>query len=256
MARVFIGVPSYNGMISAGIVPGLFQITAKHTIHFTSVGTSLLANGFNKLWCTARQMNRFDYFVMIHADIQPDQDSLIKLLEIIKKTGADVVSGVSPIKNVHGLTSTAIGNPDDEWDPPRRLTMTEIHELPPTFDVNQAGHPGKILMINTGFMVVDLRKPWVREFPGFTIRDRIAVHQGQLVTQVLPEDWAFSRFLWEKGAKVLATREPVLHHFGMYPFTNANPWGSDTRDEEWFKSHGGAGDCEPVQVTAASEAAG
>ena len=198
---------------------------------------SLLAANFNGFWCNALN-DRYDYFLMLHADISPQPGWLDILMSEMKATGADVVSVVVPLKDEHGLTSTAIGEPGNNWNPRRRLTMTEVHALPETFDIAQAGYPDDVLLVNTGCFLVDLSKPWCRAAKDdgtaeffFTINDRITFNaSGQAKEDVEPEDWYASRQWARLGAKVVATRKVAVNHRGTFDFTNAYAWGDLQED--------------------------
>lgn len=198
---------------------------------------SLLAACFNEFWCMALN-ERFDYFAMLHADVSPQPGWLDILMDEMKRTGADVVSVVIPIKEPEmGLTSTAIGDPSTNWRPRRRLTMHEVYELPETFDAADAGYPGDALLVNTGCFLVDLSKPWCRatkpdgtaEFH-FTINDKIQERAGQFEHEVEPEDWYASRQWARLDAKVVATRKVALNHRGVADFPNTSPWGDLKED--------------------------
>lgn len=199
---------------------------------------SLLAAGFNNFWCEALNAN-CDYFVMIHADVVPQAGWLDILMDEMKRTGADVMSAVIPLKDPCGLTSTAIGEPGNDWKPRRRLTMNEVYDLPETFDAADAGYPGDVLLVNTGCFLVDLSGDWCRavkpdgtaEFH-FTINDRIRVEDGRFEGDVEPEDWYASRQWARLGVNVMATRKVALSHRGVTDYSNTQAWGSLTEDFE------------------------
>lgn len=205
--------------------------------------SSLLAHGFNNMWCRALN-ERFDYFAMLHADIAPTHGWLDVLMDEMKATGADVLSCVVPFKEATGLTSTAIGDPAESWKPRRRLTMTEIAELPDTFDAADAGYPGDVLLVNSGCFLVDLSKPWCRatnemgeaEFH-FEINDRIVNHRKQFKSEVESEDWYASRQWARMGVKVLATKKVALNHRGVFNYPNYGDWG-DFKEDQNAKSYG------------------
>jgi SAM-dependent methyltransferase len=205
-------------------------------------GGSLLGQQFNLLWTRAQNFRRRDprvtYFAMLHADIEPDAAFWVDvLIGELEAHDADVVSAVVPIKTQDGYTSTAMDEPGDRWVPRRRLTMREVHKLPPTFSADdvramlgeeEAG-PG-CLLVNTGCWVCRLDRRWV-EYAYFTINDRVVrMPDGDLSVEVEPEDWHLSRLLGRFGAKVLATRKVGLTHHGSGGFTNDQPWGKEQDD--------------------------
>jgi hypothetical protein len=193
-----------------------------------NLATPLLAHGFNQCWCSAlnvvRKGQRIDYFVMLHADIVPEEWWIDKLIAEMVRTGADLVSCVVPIKSAHGVTSTAIAGLDP-WVVERRLTMREVMQLPETFGAADCGFPGRALMVNTGCWIADFRKPWVEQVR-FQISNRIVRTAAGFDAQVVPEDWDFARQIVELEGLVLATRKVSLAHIGPNPFRNQTAWGS------------------------------
>jgi hypothetical protein len=204
---------------------------------------SNLAHGFNQGLCFA--LNKRDeglstHLAILHADISAPWWVDILYDEMLA-TGADWIAAISPIKDVHGTTSTAISCIDSPWNPWCRITMREIHGLPETFSVKDLGEEGKgyALLLNTGCMLIDLRKPWFKEVGDrgelaahFEIRNRIVFIPGKgWCAQTETEDWLLSRVLNEAGAKLFATRKVKLRHYGELPFTNEMPWGDWDQDQ-------------------------
>lgn len=191
---------------------------------------SLLAYGFNRLWCNAlnARKNGITHFLLLHSDVIPyDAKNWVNILkaEMLGKE-ADVMSVVVPIKSPQGLTSTGYeeGKPED-WAV-KRLTMTEIMELPPTFTSNK-------LLVNTGCMLVDITKSWAEEIC-FTVNDRIVKNEnGEFVARNEPEDWHFSKQVRNFGGSVWATRKVIVAHMGRADYMNDDAWGSETSDPLW-----------------------
>lgn len=235
---VFACMPTHSCLVDMRANAALQQPTIRNDIavKIDQRASSLLAHGFNNLWCKALN-ERFDYFAMLHADICPTHGWLDILMDEMKATGAEVLSCVVPFKEATGLTSTAIGDPAKTWKPRRRLTMTEIDDLPDTFDAADAGYPGDVLLVNSGCFLVDLSKPWCRatnefgeaEFH-FTINDRIVNHRGQFKSEVESEDWFASRQWARMGVKVLATKKVILNHRGVFNYPNYGDWGDFKED--------------------------
>jgi SAM-dependent methyltransferase len=239
VAHVFLVIPSYKRQVDVGVLHPLLYASKKHTFYLANVDSSATCMTFNLAWAQALDAyesgvaGRPTHFAMWHSDISPEPWWLDKMLDIMDQTGADVVSAVSPIKDQQGFTSTAIDETVGDCDPywrVRRLTMKEIHAMPPTFT-----HPK--LLLNTGLMVVDLSKTWTTS-AYFTIEDRITKYHGRRSPQLMPEDWGFSRMALKAGAKLFATREVRLTHFGEFGFTNAQPWGTVSTDEIRTYGHG------------------
>lgn len=209
--------------------------------------TSLLPFTFNLIWTGALNdragaatweldgsmgTRPIDYFAMIHDDIKPDGGWIGTLVGELEATGADLISAVVPIKDGRGLTSTAVDDTGDAWNP-RRLTLKEVHDLPPTFGDSDVGGA---LLLNTGLWVCRFDRPWV-ERVGFRQQDCIVRRGGRFVAQTTPEDWDFTRQVRLQGGKVLATRKVGLEH-ERPEFTNRRPWGVWASDEgdSWSKA--------------------
>lgn len=226
---VFLTVPHYGGLTwptCAGLLTASFRF---HPMITGECG-SLLCHVFNRLWAECLNLRvrpdaprRPTHFAMLHADCAPDPGWLDVLLDEMEATGADILSAVVPIKDARGLTSTGV---QDFHDRIRRFTLTEVHQFPETFDAAAAGHPDKALMVNTGCWLARLDRPWVEDFPGFTILDGVQPVGGQRLPVVLSEDWHASRWWHDHGVKVMATRKVGLGHIGQASYRNDKPWGT------------------------------
>lgn len=239
--KLFIGLPTYGGqrwntmaLLSAQQNQRFFK-----TMHAMELDGSLLANGFNKMLITARQLHaqgECDFFLLLHADIVPidSKNWLDQLMEARQDARlqykdnepnkAQVLSVVSPIKDARGITSTAVEGPT-VWNP-RRLTMKEVLDGPETFTRED-------LLVNTGMLLIDMRKnEWVNKVC-FNISDGILrTPDGNLHAGTQPEDWQFSRAVKEVcresgGIKLWATRKVKIIHRGYYNYPNFTSWGAD-----------------------------
>jgi len=225
---VFLGMPAGDSFINNGAAQGQYQLaTQRYRVANVSVCGSALGQTFNKLWASALGMSGVTHFAMLHSDVVPVQGWLDLLMDAMEANGADVVSAACRIKDAKGLTSTAVGDPGDPWDY-RRLTVSELERLPMVFGIDDIPSEitddfRKALLVNTGCWVCDLRRPWWRERDkegklrwAFTQNDRISIRpDGQYVVEFCPEDWLFSRFCHEVGAKVLCARNVVRMHVGI-----------------------------------------
>jgi len=193
-------------------------------------------DAFNVLWVEALNLairGEATHFAMLHSDSDVPPGWLDTLIEEMDVTGADAISVIVPIKDARGLADCGIGDPSDRWRPFRRFTMHEIHRLPETFSADEIGYPGHMLLSGTGCLLVDLRRPVFQtvepdgtvpicfNFPTRVHRDA----SGQFHSQRESEDWYFSRTLWERGGKLVATRKVRLGHQGGFTFPNWEPWG-------------------------------
>lgn len=219
--KLLVALPTYDGRRHNGNAMVDLALIRNLDVRLLQVHNSLLAMNFNKSWCEALNWGA-DAFMMLHADIVPVTDFWPAILfQELYDRKASVLSVVSPIKTPAGLTSTALET-EDAWNP-QRLSMAEVFEKPETFTDER-------LLINTGLMLVDMRQPWVHEFPGFTINDRILIKDGLRYPQVQPEDWNFSREAKRLGASLYATRKIVIQHVGEAGYDNSCAWGTQETD--------------------------
>jgi len=236
---VFLAAP-HAGPIHSGAARAIYQaaIGDGSPIQIVGVGqanSSLLAFNFNILLASAldaRDAGEVTHFAMLHADIEPipelDEAGMVTvgwvdiLCREMAASGADVVSAVVPIKEVSGnpRTSTAIFDDANPWTPKQFLYVANKEELPTTFTNLQVCQPGEHLGINTGCMLIDLRRPWWDDF-AFEIRDRIVKGpNGKRHAQVRPEDWEMSRHVQSHGGVVAATWAVKLSHHGSMAWNN------------------------------------
>lgn len=239
---VMLGIPTHSRTLNYGAAQGLFRASWSHKVKVDVSESSLLAKAFNTLWCNA--LNRAEagditHLAFLHTDIAPCDGWIDILIEEMEKHGASFCSAISPIKDPRGLTSTGLGEPGLSWSPLRRFSMAEVAEFPTTFDAESIGHPGKVLLLNSGCWVADLRD---RQFFArgtdnearvfFTINDRVVCEDGTWVAQVESEDWFFSRRMHELGIKAVATRAVSLKHMGVAAYPNDVVWGTLEHDED------------------------
>lgn len=224
--EIFIGMPHY-GQIDSHAARAMLSRASWRPTASMDIGSSFLTDAFNTLWCAALNQRKdgVRYFAMLHADIAPAPGWVDILLDELTRLNAGVVSAVSPIKDVRGLTSTGIDDPDTRWEPLRRLTMREVHRLPETFDAEDAGHPGHTLLVNTGCFLADLSRPWAQQIC-FEVHNEIVCEGGVFRPRAIPEDWDFSRQLRQHGVSVYATRKVRLAHRGTWDYRNDLPWGA------------------------------
>jgi hypothetical protein len=220
----------------AGAEARLAGMSLKDSPHPKDVDTNLIGAAWEEGW---KGTGNFTHFAMLHDDIVPQNNWLDALVDELLATGADLLSAVVPIKDVNGMTSTAIDG-EDIFLVERRITMTEVYRLPPTFSAADCGYPSKALLTNSGCWVCDFTKPW-RYNIRFTIQDRIRrdPRTGLWQAEVASEDWQFARDVQAQGGKVLATRKVGLAHFGHLPFANNGPWGEAEYDTASAHRFGG-----------------
>lgn len=223
---VLLGLPARpGGLVSQGSAIASFLHPAmKASVHWRVVNGSVLTFNFNTTWTIAlneRANLGLTHFAMLHEDVCPEDFWLDKLLDELRKSDADVVSAVVPIKTSEGTTSTALETPDP-WRP-NRLSMREVFERPETWTEDG-------LLINTGCWIARLDRPWCEQIC-FRNQDRIVNRDGKFVPEFMPEDWDFSRQLRNLGAKVCATRAVRLYH-EREEWNNFTPWGAEVPHPE------------------------
>lgn len=229
MKSILLGIPSYNAHRHDDTNERLEHASKLHKVRKRPESGSFLPYVFNKLWCEALngyKVGTYDYFVMLHADVIPEFYFVDKLVNILQENSADIVSVVIPLKENTGITSTALGG-DGPWEIKKRLTLKEVHRLPPTFCAKDCGHKGPLL-VNTGCFIVDLSKEWTKTHY-FTMESDIIHANGKYEARATrPEDWNMSRNAYAAGARVYATYEVEAYHFGNMYYGNNTPYGIDS----------------------------
>lgn len=225
--KTFLGMPGY-GLQSSDAGRGLWR--ARRDMRNVVVEYrqgSLLAANFNGLWCSALNLchrgQNVKYFAMLHDDIGPQDGWLDVLIDEMESKNLDLLGVVVPIKDIKGVTSTAIDG-ETNWRPKCRLTIKEVMSLPETFTSDDIG--GRLLN-NTGCWVCRFDPEWARKVH-FTINDRIVFNRStdRYEAEVEPEDWYFSRLCHELNLKIGATRKVQVTHRGAMEFVNYRPWGN------------------------------
>lgn len=210
--RTALSIPTYDGRIRIETMFSVLNATKNlNATLIQSIGSSLLTKCFNQLWTSAlnaRKPHGITHFAMIHSDLGVEAGWLDKMHEIMKKTSADVVSSVIALKAAGGMTSTAEETEDEFL--PRNYSLSECTNGTWT-------SPG--LLVNTGLILCDLRGAWVDNVC-FSMRDQIRISTtGERYALCASEDWDFSRQAKKYGAKLFATTEIRVDHYGhaMYP---------------------------------------
>lgn len=246
---VCLGIPVYDGSAeSSTMIRGTAQASQKIRFMPRCEGMSSLCQVYNRLWVCglgAMPEHKFTHFAMLHSDVVPDAWWIDTLYAEMQATGATVISAVCPIKDTKGVTSTAVGNPADDWDY-RRITTTELKRLPQTFTIDDVVTSGiwpesytndKCLLVNTGCMLVDMSwSHWYDKLDdGITMAFRFNQDyriqrwpDGKWNPEFVPEDWQMSRYVHNNGGKVVATKKVSTVHMGKQAYSSAAAWGSAT----------------------------
>ncbi len=234
MIYPFIGRPLYSPMGAHYLSEKQFYTNQSSRAMAMMTGqnvSSLLPDSFNSLLCMALNGDGEEkptHFVMLHGDIAPQNCWLSMMLDEAERIDADILSAVIKIKTEkEDKTSTAIGVLDGRYSKFRHISSEEAAQLPPTFTAKDIGEG--TLLVNTGLMVIDLRKPWVTEWfksGGFRLESHAWQEEsGEWKALCLPEDWLMSWDAQTKfGAKVVAATTKVRAiHFGETGFENRRP---------------------------------
>ena len=220
---IYLGMPLHS---IHGATPAAFHAFERPSrrlqVRAEMLVNSSLVHCFTSLWCGALNLG-CEYFAMLHGDVEPQPGWLDVLLGEMDRHTADCISAVAPLKDDRGCTSTAIDDPDNPWLPLRRLTMTDVFDLPETFSAADCGHPDNALLVNTGCFLVRM-DALPADFV-FEQRVRKVCSGGQWSSQLQPEDWIMSRTLHRLGRRVLATRKVALTHRGDFGYPNDRVWG-------------------------------
>lgn len=246
---ILLGQPLGGRMADSGaiIAATLHATGGKLQVAYSRKGCSSLPQTFNQCWADAiANPGKFDYFAMLHSDVEPQQGWLDVLYDEIVRTKATVVSAVCAIKDGKGVTSTGVGPVDDDYEY-RRLTVTECQKLPQTFglaDVKAANlwpdeywQGGlRCLLVNTGCWIADLSWPkWYEVRPDgcfdFVYEQKHRIQKwpdGSVHCEFAPEDWLLSRYVCRHGGTALATRLFRVAHWGEQMYPNWQTWGAET----------------------------
>lgn len=221
-AKVYLGIPTHDGRVQNEVVNAI--LAGGSTLARSQIeGGSALTFNFNNCYAQALNGRRqgITHFAMLHSDIAVTAPGWCdRMVEIMEREKCDVLSVVMPLKVVgEDKTSTAIEEPD-EANPlgfrARKLTLRECATRGRTWSDDK-------LLVNTGLMLVDIRKPWA-ETVWFEFQDAIkSVEQNGVRTFFpvsLAEDYGFSRMVRAVGGKLAVTMEIPAHHCGGGRFSN------------------------------------
>lgn len=250
LPRVFIGLPYCHNVQIQTMKALLVEFSADRVVpDFQEWASSLLAFAFNNLWCCYLNSSKaFDYFLLCHADIGfRTKNFLDPLIEDMETHNLDVIHVPQPIKDMRGLTSTAVGSDDNRWGWRRRVTMAELDKLPDVFglehvlEVMGKGIPkNPVFLPNTAVFLVKTA-PWRWEFPGFCIEDRIikSVEGSKVVAraEVVPEDWNFGWWAHSQGLRVGGSKRVKTDHWlSKVCYKNDEIWGEE-QDKSYLISN-------------------
>lgn len=237
---VFLGMPHSGSMCPESMVSMGQASNGGLDVQLQMQGSSLLVRNFNGLWCDALNADpRPTYFAMHHSDIAAPPGWLDRLVEILDRESATMVSATVAIKSFDGFTSTALL--DTKTSLRRRLTVRESLELPEVFGARDVAELFGIdpersaLLLNTGLWVCRFAgEPWIEDVCFETGDDIRRGEDGKFRTYVFPEDWLWAAMLQAKGLKVIGTRAVPTVHFGRTPYAmggERKPWGGLEKDE-------------------------
>lgn len=244
---VYLACPQHSRTIDIGAALGMLALASRGEggikVFPRAHKSSVAPQAFNHLLaeaCHLRDERGVTHFAMIHSDVEPEPYWLDKMLSIMTERQADVVSAVVAIKDRHGLTSTGGIGRSDPSRLTRRLTLTEAHQLPETFDGRELPWPDHRLVVNTGLMLCDLRRPWfepdddARLPVRFRYESEIVYRDGRYYANAEPEDWLFSQDVENAGGRLVATRGVAVSHWdGGTRYPN-DAWGDWLTDQSYL----------------------
>ena len=223
--RVVLVTPHY-GNVSMGLLSTIRSASRDREmicmVREATCSHSVLPKTFNDLFAISldlRDNGVATHMAMCHSDIVAEPGWIDTLWYEMWHYKLDVISAVVPIKGPTGRTSTAIGLKKDRWAVKRCVNLKDRETLGETFGAQQACQPGEVLLINTGLMLVDLRRDYWDRF-AFQFHTRIRKTPGGRISEARSEDWEMSHDLAEIGAPYMATFKPRLRHEGLAKFAN------------------------------------
>lgn len=244
--KVFVGQPVYLGAhphAVLGATSYASQVTGRTV--YKCCESPFHCGNFNSLWCVALNTRKefgWTHHAMLHQDVQPEKYWVDKALAIMDREDVDLLSVVLPLKDDHGLTSTAVLNKDTLGT--RRLTMTEIvNYLPPTFrtsDLKKSlGHKNHLLLHGSGMWICRFTAPWIEKVWFECPAKILPLADGSFMSAVWDEGWNFSLQLYQLGLKIACTREISANHLGGGVWGNEEAWGEWMTDggdtsQEWI----------------------
>jgi len=277
MYRVLLGVPG-SGMLCETASQASHWSSAHHRVHrFPSNQSGPNFNACLQMALNECQEGHYDFFAMMHTDvavvneIETCRDChgekcwecahvgkriynrwLDILIEEQQKVDADFISVPMAIKSIEHCTSSGIGNPANRWNPWRRFCTNEFKNWPTTFCADDIGYGDKYLLHNNAFCLFDMRKPlwWETDSSGciramFNLTEDIRRNPltGVWERRFESEDWAFSRRLWELGARTYITSRIATLHHGSFSYENncqVGTWqnGDEGTASQWRTSTG------------------
>lgn len=230
--KLLLAIPNHGrANLAAGPLHSTHHcVLVEQPVAYFQQTCSALTLGHNVCWAEAlnqRDAGRITHLLLMHADVQPQGGQWLHLLMAeMLRSKADVLGSFIAIKDPWGLTSTAWDT--DRWSP-QRVTIAQSQRLPLTWTADN-------LLINTGLLLVDMRKPWVEQIT-FRFNDRIYRDEAtdRWAAACEPEDYNFSRQARALGAKIFVTRAVPVQHEGI---------------SVWSSHQAGAFDVDPRGVAA------
>lgn len=228
---IYFAIPS-GGSVNSVALPSIIMPT-RHLVKVMPMRSA--AGNYNHLWCNAlnsRKVLNLTHFAMHHADIGAPPFWLDFLISELERYQADVISAVVPIKDTRGLTSTAVRN--NKTRHIRRITITELKDLPPTFGLKDLpwANEDDALLLNNALWVCRFTEPWVEEVCFHFNEFNIKRPDGQFQAGFFSEDWEFSEWCTVKGLKLMATHKlPIIHEGRADYVCDGSIWG-DWKEEQ------------------------
>lgn len=215
MVKPYLAIPSRDGRLDCRHLTVFVHTACAYPgIAFDSQALSLLVLNFNTLYANALNAREqgFTHFVLLHDDIVPMQtDWLQRMLAEMETHQLDVLSAVVVIK---GTDRISCGTYDGKES--FGMTFKDFGA-----DRTWVNNDDPILLVNSGCLVVDIRKPWVDDFC-FTSADHIVKDaDGKYRAIAESEDYRMSVWLAKRGIRYGATSKVPVYHIGRCDYQAA-----------------------------------
>jgi hypothetical protein len=234
--KIFIGIPCYNGLISASTFVGLVEVFKwclenKIEYHYSLLTTdSLVSRARNTLATQFLDAESFSHLFFVDADIGFSINNFTRLLEYNK----DMACGIYPSKKINWNRSVKLSN--DKITPDTLLNYNVNFIDPSNIIIDNLGF-AQIQEAATGFLLIKRKvfETLKDKYPNYKFKARsgsptegsdnnydffrVGTYLEKDGTNVyLSEDYYFSRLWLESGGEIYADTVSSLKHLGNYTY--------------------------------------
>lgn len=220
---IYLALPSRDGTLGRGMRTVLKHFERDFPANAQCERSlSLLCFNFNLLLADAlnHRCKGITHFLLLHDDVIPQSEhwAAILLGEMLEHK-LDAVAAVIPLRSDGGETSTSIdeagpAGPGGIAGDPLRLKLGAV-------DGTLTSRTEPKLLINTGCLLIDIRKPWVEDRFYFRTHDEIVKNpDGTFSAKCISEDWLMSRWMAKRNIPFGATSKVKAVHRGTTEWPN------------------------------------